>query len=293
MMDNSQDRISEMLKVLGNMMRCSANEELIEKMNTSLTQFVDELQNRVKNLPSLALDEEVKCFIEETKEDEGLSQEEFKEKYSYEMDVCRKLGRAGWVVSNHSNPREVKEWNTLLSENRELEIISYFEGENGHILENIFRELEVRYSENPNKRYFNRGKYFFEEKDYMTSAMYLVALIEERTNQFMKFPKRMSYAKKYSSEGFKEHIQEEFENTESIFTKRYLFLDMYPSIIEFLNRLLVDGEYKFENKIEPSYVNRNWLLHGKSSRTIERYECIQLFNALSTIEFVFSFCSQS
>lgn len=146
-MDNSQDRISEMLKVLGNMMKCSANEELIEKMNTSLTQFVDELQNRVKNLPSLVLDEDVKCFIEEIKEDEGLSQEEFKEKYSYEMAVCRKLGRAGWVVSNHSNPREVKEWNTLLSENRELEIISCFEGENGHILENIFRELEVRYNE--------------------------------------------------------------------------------------------------------------------------------------------------
>lgn len=36
--------------------------------------------------------------------------------------------------------------------------------------------------------------------------------------------------------------EQEFENTESIFTKRYLFLDMYPSIIEFLNRLLVDGD---------------------------------------------------
>lgn len=35
-------------------------------------------------------------------------------------------------------------------------------------------------------------------------------------------------------------------------------------------------------------VNRNWLLHGKSCRVIERYECIQLFNALSVIEFVFS-----
>lgn len=291
MMDNSQDRISEMLKAIGNIMKCSVNEELIEKMNISLTQVVDEFQNRVENLRTLVLTEDMKCFIEETKKDEMLSQEAFEEKYSYEMEICRKLGHAGWVVSNHSNPREVKEWNTLLSDDREWEITTYFEGDNGNILENIFRELEAKYSENPNKRYFNKGKCFFEEKDYMTSAMYIVALIEERTNQFMKFPKRMSYAEKYSSDGFKKHIQEEFENTESIFTKRYLFLDMYPSVIGFLNRLLVDGEYKFEKGIEPPYINRNWLLHGKSSRTIERYECIQLFNALSTIEFVFSFCS--
>lgn len=31
-------------------------------------------------------------------------------------------------------------------------------------------------------------------------------------------------------------------------------------------------------------VNRNWLLHGKCCREIERFECIQLLNALETIE---------
>lgn len=52
----------------------------------------------------------------------------------------------------------------------------------------------------------------------------------------------------------------------------------------FLNRLFVDGEYTFENGIEPPYINRNWLLHGKCCREIERFECIQLLNALETIE---------
>ena len=46
--------------------------------------------------------------------------------------------------------------------------------------------------------------------------------------------------------------------------------------------------YLFEKGIEPPYVNRNWLMHGRSSRKIERFECIQLINALSTIEYVFS-----
>ena len=70
--------------------------------------------------------------------------------------------------------------------------------------------------------------------------------------------------------------------------KRFLFIEIYPSLIEILKRLFVDGKYKFESKEEPPYINRNWLLHGQSSRKIERYECIQLFNVLDVMEYIFS-----
>lgn len=49
----------------------------------------------------------------------------------------------------------------------------------------------------------------------------------------------------------------------------------------------MDDPYKFENGIEPPYLNRNWLMHGQMNRSIERYECIQILNALSVIEFMF------
>lgn len=122
----------------------------------------------------------------------------------------------------------------------------------------------------------------------MTSAMYLVALIEERTKKLMKFSQGKRYREKYSKKAFKEHLQSEFGKTKSFFTKRFLFLDMYPSIIAFLERLFVDGTYPLNGDNEPPYINRNWLLHGKNTREIESFECIQLFNALSVIEFVFS-----
>lgn len=76
----------------------------------------------------------MKNFIAETKESEKLSQTDFEEKYSYEMEVCKKLGRAGWVISEHSNPREIKEWYEFLSSREDNKIISYFEGDNGYIL---------------------------------------------------------------------------------------------------------------------------------------------------------------
>ena len=55
----------------------------------------------------------------------------------------------------------------------------------------------------------------------------------------------------------------------------------------YLNRIFIDGSYKFENGIEPPYLNRNWLMHGRINRSIKRCECIQILNALSVIEFMF------
>ena len=62
---------------------------------------------------------------------------------------------------------------------------------------------------------------------------------------------------------------------------------MYPSLIEYSNRVFYDEPYPFVKGIEPPYLNRNWLMHGRMTREIERYECIQVLNALSVIEFMF------
>lgn len=191
--DFYQDRVAGLLKELSNLMSCNFNEKQIEKMNNSLYQFTVSLQNVVENISTHFLDEEMKSFIDETKANEKLSQEDFEEKYSYEIEVCRELGRAGWGVSEHSNPREVKEWYDLLSNQEETKIVSYFEENNGNILRNIFRNMEHKYCEEPSKKYFSKAKYYFEQEDYMTSAMYLVALIEARTNKLMNYPKKMRY----------------------------------------------------------------------------------------------------
>ncbi|WP_313344533.1 hypothetical protein [Sedimentibacter sp.] len=62
---------------------------------------------------------------------------------------------------------------------------------------------------------------------------------------------------------------------------------MYPSLIEYLNRIFYDEPYPFKKNVEPLYLNRNWLMHGRMAREIERYECIQILNALSAMEFMF------
>lgn len=262
-----------------------------EKLIEPLHELDEKIHAIVRNISFDFMTEEIKRYIEEAKTSENLSQSEFEDKYACEIEVCKELGTSGWVVSEHSNPREISEWYELLMSGKEKDIITYFEGDNGYILLNIFKKLEKRY-ELSDKLYFMKAKEFFESEDYMTSAIYLVALIDTRTNKLVKYPKGIKYSQKYSGVGFEKHLAIEFEKNNSFLRKRFLFLEMYPSIIEFLRRLFVDGEYTFERGIEPPYINRNWLLHGRSSRVIERFECIQLFNALSVIEFVFAVANQ-
>nr|DAI89996.1 MAG TPA: hypothetical protein [Caudoviricetes sp.] len=268
---------------------------LSQEINTELLNRPTEIKSQMKELsrvaeqlseviPSFQLSEEVRKFIQEAKESESLSEEEFEKRYGEEFEVCKVLGSNGWVVSGHSNPRYIKNWYKALIEGEPDKIISFFEDDDGRVIKNITATLEQKYDDPVNKNYYSRGMRAFQNNDYMTSAMYLVGLLEARVNALVQFPPRTKYKEKYSDKGFADIKQEQFEETNTFFTKRYYFLDIYPSLIAFLNRLFVDGEYTFERGVEPPYINRNWLLHGKCCREIEQFECIQLLNALEIIE---------
>ena len=128
----------------------------ITKVNIDLVQFENikepllELSERLKQMSDdfsvTFLTEDMKRFVEEVKESEKLSQSEFEERYSHEIEICRRLGNAGWVISEHINPSKIKEWYKLLCEGVEREIVRWFEGDNGCILSNIFKSFENKYT---------------------------------------------------------------------------------------------------------------------------------------------------
>ncbi len=238
-----------------------------------------------ESFTSFQLNEELQQFVEETKASENLSENEFETRYGRELKISKELGAEGWIVSGHATPKEIHEWHEAIAGGNHNVVIDFFEKDDGQVLKNICHDLEGKYEANPYKRYFYNGMNFFQEEDYITAAMYLVALLDVRVTKLAHFPEGIKYySQKFSDKGFAEMKQQKFENSKTFFTKRYYFLNVYPSMITYLNRLFVDGKYKFEDKIEPPYINRNWLLHGRSSREIERFECIQVLNALDMIE---------
>ena len=272
---------------LRSILKTNINQEMLsaiagfKKQMVDFTRFSKQLS---EVFPSFQLSEKVREFIRETKESESLSEEEFEKKYGGEFEICKTLGEHGWVVSEHSNPKYIKNWYKALIEDEPEKITEFFEADECCVIKNIVSTLDTKYDDPVNKNYYSRGIKAFRNKDYMTSAMYLVGLIETRVNALVQFPDRAKYKEKFSNKGFAEMKKEQFEGSNSFFVKRYHFLNVYPSLIAFLNRLFVDGEYTFRRGVEPPYINRNWLLHGKCCREIERFECIQLLNALETIE---------
>ncbi|MFQ9608432.1 MAG: hypothetical protein ACLRZD_00690 [Lachnospira sp.] len=272
---------------LNSILKININSEMLHVITGFKKQVVDftRFSKQLSEIfPSIQLSEEVKGFILEAKESESLSEEEFEKKYGSEFEVCKTLGEHGWVVSGHSNPRYIKNWYKALIEGEPDKIVCFFEEDDDRVIKNIMDTLESKYNDPVNRNYYSRGIKAFQDYDYMTCAMYLVGLLEARANALVQFPLNTKYREKFSDKGFADVKQEQFAESSSFFTKRYYFLDVYPSLIAFLNRLFVDGEYAFEKGIEPPYINRNWLLHGKCCREIERFECIQLLNALETIE---------
>lgn len=272
---------------LNSILKTSINPEKLSAITGFKNQMVDftRFSKQLSGVfPSFQLSEEVKEFIREAKESESLSEEEFEKKYGSEFEVCKTLGEHGWVVSGYSNPRYIKNWYKALIEGEPDKIVCFFEEEDDRVIKNIMDTLESKYNDPVNRNYYSRGIKAFQDDDYMTCAMYLVGLLEARVNALVQFPLKTKYREKFSDKGFADVKQGQFAESSSFFTKRYYFLNVYPSLIAFLNRLFVDGEYAFEKGIEPPYINRNWLLHGKCCREIERFECIQLLNALETIE---------
>lgn len=272
---------------LNSILKTNTNPEMLSTVTGFKNQMVNftRLSKQLSELTqTFQLSEEMKGFIQAVKESESLSEEEFEKKYGEEFEVCRTLGEHGWVVSGHSNPRYIKNWYKALIEDRIEEIIYFFEKDEGRVIKSITVSLGRKYNDPVNRNYYSRGIKAFQDNDYMTSAMYLVGLLETRVNALVQFPPRMKYREKFSDKGFVDVKQKKFAESNSFFAKRFYFLDIYPSLIAFLNRLFVDGEYTFEKGVEPPYINRNWLLHGKCCREIERFECIQLLNALETIE---------
>lgn len=274
---------------LNSILRTNISSEMLCKITETqrhladLTVFSKQLS---EVFPTFQLSVEVKDFIREAKESERLSEEEFEKKYGEELEICKTLGVHGWVVSAHGNPRIIRNWHEALIENEPGKITYFFEEDQDHVIKIITNDLAKKYDDPVNRNYYARGIKAFQNNDYMTCAMYFVGLLEARVNALVKFPPRTKYRDKFSDKAFAHKKQEQFAKSNSFIIKRYYFLDAYPSLIAFLNRLFIDGEYSFERGVEPPYVNRNWLLHGKCCREIKRFECIQILNALEMAEII-------
>lgn len=231
----------------------------------------------------------IEPIIKEIEEDQKLSKKQLISKYKTRIEDNTLLGKNGWVVSPHTNLSILQEWINDIKNNNGTSINDFFDSESG-IIQAILESLKKEYNNYDIKPHFEKAYSFFINEDYFTCAFYLLALLDNRINKVLDFGNKTKCSKKFTLEGIDSQINKEFTTDNSSISRKYfLVLDIYPSLCSFLYRLYVDGDYKFEKGIEPPYLNRNWVMHGRSNRVITRTDCIQLINALDSVEFINQF----
>lgn len=221
-----------------------------------LSNKLSEWKNSLNNMPGLLkFAEMLKNYQQEVRVIEGLTEAEFEEKYRSEIEWSEKFGKNGWVISEHSNPADIKNWEQLLREG-EAKVAGFFDGEDIVILDVIIEGLQEKYVSDEIQLYFKNGMQAFENEDYMTAAMYLLALLDNRVNKLVDFPNQhMSYKVKYSNKTtwtvtvftedgitytqFKDGVKTE------LWRMSYKHKGDYEKITDFLNSFDKNSDLKF------------------------------------------------
>lgn len=117
--------------------------ETIARFN-EIGERINQWRNSISNLPGLQIMvEALKNYEKEVRENEHLSVAEFEEKYKRQITLSQKLGRNGWVISQHSSLASSEQWNELLEEGEEG-IQAIFDGDEFPILVIIEEELRKK-----------------------------------------------------------------------------------------------------------------------------------------------------
>lgn len=210
---------------------------------------------------------------------ESLSLNDLDAEYRANQRVSEQLGKSGWVISGRLTPNNPVDWLNEIKSGGEETIARYFlETDINEMLANIVHH----YISLPECIYLNQGIDNYFSGRYTEAAMFLLAVLDYRICCIT--PEEVRKKAKQCNEISTVVRNRVFIKTEGrIFARIFLSIDYIPSFVAYAKRLFLDGGYSFENKIEPPYLNRNWLMHGRMTRTVKSYECVQIINALNTL----------
>lgn len=110
----------------------------------------------------------------------------------------------------------------------------------------------------------------FTNKKYLICANSLVAVIEGILSTFWEDKKNIRMMQVCQAK------VDKLANEAEHIIKKYIWI----SYNKFISKLYEKNDF---SKDEPGFINRHWLLHGRSAYKIEELDCLRLFNAVSSI----------
>lgn len=149
-------------------------------------------------------------------------------------------------------------------------LVEFFSMNQYERLDNMVKKILESPIEAGLKKLIEECKFAFENKKYAICADSLISAIEGILSTFWDNKSNTKMMQICKSK-----VDELANETEHI-TKKYLWI----SYDKFIRKLYEKSDFATD---EPSFINRHWLLHGRSAYEIDEIDCLRLFNAVSSI----------
>lgn len=178
------------------------------------------------------------------------------------------LVNAGWTLNGHMELYHAREIGKLQNKK---EVDKYFYNyymENNQLQFNTLMNSTTHSLKQDLVKAYEECIFAFENKKYIICANTLIAIIEGIVSD---------YSKDSNSTDMKKAYKEKLDS----YTGKSSIGKMKLNVnYEFILRLYSHSNF---NSKEPVFINRHWLLHGRSNYNIKEIDCIRLFNAIGTL----------
>lgn len=217
---------------------------------------------------------------------------EFNNKRAKEIRLkCEVLGEQGWVISPFWRPYEDETWYDTwfwkIHDRLADKIADYFIEDSYLLLNqiNAFSRFEVSRID-----WFEEAEHLFEEGHYASCAMLLTGILEEgvRKCPIEQWRWRVEV---FFNDAITTKLEDYYLRKLEPLNKYIDTILLLPSMNGFINSYFNSGISfgigKDKNKkSEPSFLERNWLMHGMTKREITETDCVKLFNAICTLHYI-------
>lgn len=201
---------------------------------------------------------------------------------------CKFLGENGWVISPYwipdANETWYDTWFWLAFDGSCDKITDYFLRDDYALLKNINR---YSFFEVDRCDWFKESEILFEQKHFTACAMLLTAILEQsiRKCPIIKWHRRISITE-YYNQAIKNKVEDYYNNYSIEPLCRYIeTILILPSIDSFISDYFNSGNH-FDDGEEPDFLERNWLMHGLTKRTVTESDCIKLYNVICSLTYI-------
>jgi len=193
------------------------------------------------------------------------------DKYPQMLKNAKELGKRGWVL--FLLPKSIKEQLDSLSPDEfDRKMISVYSlGSMNKDIKYIMQSAIRDYRKEVFDQAFKSFQHNLYYPCYAAITSQIEGLMSDIGNEYIEGTGWYTKAKKMYAD---------------IGDMDYFDLLLYQSLKSYIEEFTING-YKF-NKDEPTYLNRNWVLHGRTTKEIATIDCIKLIRAFYVYSYFYS-----